>query len=238
MSRRWLGPWWAVALTLAGVAIGSAAGTWQLGRAAEKRALEARFVAGDSGPAPTALLADAGAADRYRTLVLAGRYDPAHQFLLDNISRGRQPGYEVLTPFATAAGTVLVNRGWVPASGDRTVLPDIRVTGAPREIRGRIDWLPRPGIALAAAPPAADAPWPRRLLFPTLAEASAQLGIPLAGYQLLLDPAATDGFRRDWRPGGMGPDQHVAYAVQWFGLAITVVVIHVVLVFRNRKPSP
>jgi len=227
-----------VALTLTGVAIGSAAGTWQLGRAAEKQSLQDRFQAGDAGPASRNLLAAAGEADRYRSLVVTGRYDPEHQILLDNISRERQPGYEVLTPFATASGTVLVNRGWVPASGDRTVLPDIRVSGAPREIRGRIDWLPRPGIALAAVPLAADAAWPRRLLFPTLAEVGAQLGIPLAGYQLLLDPAASDGFRRDWRPGGMGPDQHVAYAVQWFGLAVTVVVIHAVLVFRNRKPSP
>jgi surfeit locus 1 family protein len=35
----------------------------------------------------------------------------------------------------------------------------------------------------------------------------------------------------------MGPDQHVAYAVQWFGLALTVIVIYLVLTIRNRKQS-
>lgn len=236
MNRRWLGPWWAVLLASAGVAIGITAGLWQLGRAAEKRDLEARFAAGSTSGALQRLVASEAAAEfRYRTLRLTGRYDPEHQLLLDNISYERQPGYQVLTPFVTAEGTVLVNRGWVPASGDRRILPDVAVGGETREVIGRIEWLPRPGIELAATAPPPDAPWPRRLLFPTSGQASAQLGIPLRDYQLLLDPAAPDGFVRDWRPGGMGPDRHTAYAVQWFGLALTVVVIYIVLAARNGK---
>jgi len=235
VTRRWPGSWWAVLLTLAGVAVGTTAGFWQLDRAAVKRDLEARFASGASAPALQQLVAsEAAEAYRYRTVRLTGQYDPDHQLLLDNISHERQPGYQVLTPFATPDGTVLVNRGWVPADGDRRILPDIRVGSGTREITGRIEWLPRPGIALAAGPPVRDAPWPRRLLFPTSTEASAHLGVPLRDYQLLLDPAAPDGYVREWRPGGMGADRHVAYAVQWFGLALTVVVIYIVLVFRNR----
>jgi surfeit locus 1 family protein len=75
------------------------------------------------------------------------------------------------------------------------------------------------------------------LLFPTSAEVSAQSGIALRDYQLLLDPSAPDGFVRDWHPGGTAPDRHVAYAVQWFGLALTVVAIYFVLVFRNGKQA-
>lgn len=238
MNRRWLGPWWAVVLAVAGVAIGTTAGLWQVGRAAEKRDLEARFAAGGTAGALQQLVASEAAPQfRYRTVRLTGRYDPDHQLLLDNISYGRQPGYQVLTPFATAGGTVLVNRGWVPANGDRRILPDITVGGGIREILGRIEWLPRPGIELDAAAPPQDAPWPRRLLFPTSAQAGAQLGVSLRDYQLLLDAGAPDGYVRDWRPGGMGADRHVAYAVQWFGLALTVVVIYIVLVARNGKQT-
>lgn len=238
MSRRWLGPWWAVLLAAAGVAIGSSAGLWQLGRAAEKRDLEARFAAGGAAGALQQLVASEAAPEfRYRTVQLTGRYDPEHQLLLDNISHERQPGYQVLTPFTTDGGTVLVNRGWVPANGDRRILPDIAVHGGTREIVGRIEWLPRPGIELAAVVPPPDAPWPRRLLFPTSAEASAQLGVSLRDYQLLLDPDAADGYVREWRPGGMEPGRHTAYAVQWFGLALTVVVIYFVLVLRNGKQA-
>ncbi len=157
--------------------------------------------------------------------------------LLDNLSYQGRPGYQVLTPLTTPVGTVLVNRGWVPANGDRTILPDIRVGTPAREVIGRIERLPRPGIQLAASAMPADAAWPRRLLFPTSAEVSAQIGIALRDYQLLLDPGAADGYVRDWQPGGLGPERHLAYAVQWFGLALTVVVVCFVLVLRNGKQA-
>jgi len=239
VTRRWVGPWWSVLLLLAGVALGATAGVWQLGRAAEKRDLEARFAAGGTEAALQQLVpSEAAAQFRYRSVRLSGRYDPDHQLLLDNMSHERQPGYQVLTPFNTAGGTVLVNRGWVPADGDRRILPDVRVGADPREVAGRIERLPRPGIALPAETPPPDAPWPRRLLFPTIDQASAQLGVTLRDYQVLLDPGAPDGYGRDWRPGGMPPDRHLAYAVQWFGLALTVIVIYCVLVFRNGEQTP
>jgi surfeit locus 1 family protein len=223
-------------LTAIGVLIGTSAGFWQLGRAAEKRVLEAQFAGGSTAPALDRLITDAEAATRrYGALRLAGRYDPAHQVLLDNMSYGGQPGYQVLTPFRTPAGTVLVNRGWVAASGDRRVLPDVGVGADPREIIGRIERFPRPGIRLAAASVGAGDPWPRRLLFPTAGEVSAQLGTPLRDYQLLLDPAVPDGYLRDWHPGGMVAERHLAYAVQWFGLALTVIVIHLVLALRRKS---
>lgn len=238
LGARLKAPWWAVVLTLAGVGIGTSAGLWQLDRAAEAGALQARFAAGGTAAPIRQLVSDADAQGlRYVRLQLIGRYDPDHQVLLDNLSYQGLPGYQVLTPLTTPVGTVLVNRGWVPANGDRTILPNIRVGNQARDVTGRIERLPRPSIQLGAATVPADAAWPRRLLFPTSGEVSAQSGIALRDYQLLLDPGAADGFVRDWHPGGMGPERHLAYAVQWFGLALTVVVIYIVLVLRNRKQA-
>lgn len=232
---RWPGPWWGVLLAVVGIAIGVTAGSWQLGRAAEKRELEAKF-AGGGDSAWSRLIGDADANEsRYQVLKLRGRYDAAHQVLLDNMSYRGQPGYQVLTPFTTADGTVLVNRGWVPASGNRLALPEIAVDAARRELTGRVERLPRPGIQLAAPVIAPGDPWPRRLLFPTSAQISEQLGSPLRDYQLLLDPREPDGYSRAWQPGGMRAERHLGYAVQWFGLALTVLVIYIVLLLKNRK---
>lgn len=238
-SRRW-GPWWGLLLLLVGVGIGASAGFWQLDRAGEKRELVARFSRGGEATAlPRLILDDESAGLRYRTLRLAGHYDTAHQVLLDNMSYRGRPGCQVLTPLITPDGDVLVNRGWVPADGNRAVLPDIGVAATPREVVGRIEQLPRPGIRLTGIPPPDDAAWPRRLLFPTGAEISAQRPshrtASLRNYQLLLSPDDPDGYIRDWRPGGMDPERHLGYAVQWFGLALTVIVIYGVLIFRNRK---
>lgn len=223
---------------IAGVVIGTSAGLWQIDRAGERRALQARFAAGSAANPLGQLVSDVDAIGlRYELLRLTGQYDPDHQVLLDNVSYRGHPGYEVLTPLITPVGTVLVNRGWVPANGDRNILPDIQVRSQAREVIGRIEQLPQPGIRLAAPALPADAAWPRRLLFPTSADVSAQSGIALRDYQLLLDPGAADGFVRDWRPGGISPERHLAYAIQWFGLALTAVVIYVVLVLRNRKEA-
>lgn len=247
----WLSPWWGLPLMLLGVGIGWTAGVWQLHRMTEKRHLEASFAAGASigngaGKGPLdRLVPDADAATlRYRVLEVEGRYDPTHQILLDNMTDQGRPGYEVLTPLHTADGIVLVNRGWVPADGDRRRLPDVAVGDGPRTVRGRLDRLPRPGLVLGPDAAPADGPWPRRLLFPTAAEISALIdprgGVALKSYQLLLDPGAGDGYVRDWHPAGLRAARHLAYAVQWFGLAITAVVIYLVLKLRrtnHRTPT-
>jgi len=49
----------------------------------------------------------------------------------------------------------------------------------------------------------------------------------------LLDDHQDGGFKRDWRPATIKPVRHIGYAVQWFALALTVVIIYLVLSFNN-----
>ncbi|MDJ0926329.1 MAG: SURF1 family protein [Gammaproteobacteria bacterium] len=228
-------PLWASLGLVAACSLFIAAGIWQLGRADEKRALLASFADGAAddmldGPVPDSRMS----ALRYRRIRLQGRFDSTRQVLLDNVVVDGQAGYHVLTPLRTETGSVLVNRGWVAADPDRSVLPDIKVSEAPRQITGQLDRLPVPGIRLE--PPAADAraAWPRRALFPTAGQLTAQIGYPVMDYQVLLAPDAADGFRRDWQPTTMTPDTHLGYAVQWFAFAIVLAAIYVVV---NLKRS-
>lgn len=231
-------PWWAILLTLAGMGICLAAGFWQLDRAAEKRALFNAFAAGSRTSAERRLPADAEAVPhRYARLALAGRYLPDRQVLLDNMSLRGRPGYQILTPLQTPAGVVLVNRGWLPADGDRTRLPDVTVSDGERLVAGRIDWLPRPALTMEQPAADPDAPWPRRALFPTPEALAAETGLPLRHYQLLLDPGEPDGYTREWEPAVMGPERHLGYAVQWFGLAATIAVIFLVLARREARKT-
>jgi cytochrome oxidase assembly protein ShyY1 len=50
---------------------------------------------------------------------------------------------------------------------------------------------------------------------------------------LLLDPGEPDGFVRHWSAPGFPPMRHIAYAVQWFALALTLLVIYVVTNLRR-----
>lgn len=235
-------PWWATLGTLALGALFVAAGFWQLDRAGQKRALFARF---EAGARESPISAPAGSADltrlRYRTITAAGRYDAAHQVLLDARTRNGQAGYEVLTPLLPRPPdrrpAILVNRGWLPADPDRDRLPDVSVAAGPRVVTGFLDLLPRAALDAGSRAAGADSGWPRRLLYPTAADVGAALGYPVADYQLLLARDAPDGYLREWRPAVMTAAQHLGYAVQWFAMAGALVVLYVVVNLRRARAS-
>ncbi len=225
-----------IALIL-GVALCSWAGNWQLNRAQQKRDIYSAFELSAEQPALPALVPESVRDDYYfRRFALYGRYDSERQFLIDNMMRESRLGYEVLTPFHSGGEIVLVNRGWVPANPDRSQVPDIPVDGKMRNITARLNRLPRAGIELTTPVPPADAPWPRRVSFPKVEAIERQLGgIQVRDYQLLLDSAEDDGFNRDWRPNLMSPEKHVAYAVQWFALALAMIVVYGVMLIRGKR---
>ena len=206
-------------------------GTWQLNRADEKQALFDDFAAGG---APVALDADSSGLDglrRYTPVAAGGRYLGERQFLLDNMVEDGQAGYRVLTPLLLTEGVaVLVDRGWIPRDFSTDVAPVISVDAAARSVTGKLDRLPRPGIRLATT----LAPgWPKVVQFPSRDELAGALGLQLVPGVVLLDSDQPDGFRRNWRPSDFGPERHIGYAVQWFALAITLVVLYLAWSFRK-----
>ena len=209
-------------------------GRWQLGRAEEKRVLFAAFAAGTDATR----LMDLGTRrlPRYQHIEAGGHYDQARQVLIDNMVNAGRAGYFVITPFAlTGGGWVLVNRGWVPLGASRADRPAIAVAGDTRRVRGRADSLPSPGIQLGTRERLAP-PYPVVAAFPTHAELSQLLGESSwtkATDLVLLDPAEPDGYVRNWAPPGFPPMRHIGYAVQWFALALTLLVIYVVTNLRR-----
>jgi surfeit locus 1 family protein len=212
-------------------------GFWQLDRAAQKRALlldfergsEAVVLAGQDG------VARLGQLPRYQRVSLTGRFDGAHQFLIDNITDGGAAGYYVVTPFAPegASTWVLVNRGWIRKDFGARSPPEVDVDESVRELTGRVARLPRPGLDLDDRP--VTNTWPMVVQFPTVEELARTLERELAPVSVLLAPELEDGYLRRWRPTEIGPDTHIGYAVQWFALALTLAAIYAVLHFRRRR---
>jgi surfeit locus 1 family protein len=168
---------------------------------------------------------------------IEGRYDAAHQLLLDNITRDGRPGYEVLTPLDLADGrTLLVNRGWVPFSGYRDRLPDVRLAvTTPVTIEGRLDELPVAGLASGSVAPAAEGAWPRVTAFPTTAALSQVLGRQVEVPVLKLDAASSEGYDRHWLPPGVAPERNFSYAIQWWSFAALALGLFVFLNVEKRR---
>ena len=210
-------------------------GRWQLQRAEEKRALFEEFAAG-TGTTQVIDLATARL-PRYQHVAFGGHYDASRQLLIDNMSNSQgQAGYFVITPFALAGGGwLLVNRGWVPVGSSRAQRPAVDVGTGVREVRGRVDNLPRPGIRMGT-PAALAPPYPVVAGFPTAVEIGQLLhesSWAPAAEVVLLDAGEPDGYLRQWQAPGFPPMRHIGYAVQWFALALTLFVIYIVTNLRD-----
>lgn len=209
-------------------------GNWQLDRADQKRLLLQEFELGLAGePVPLSN------AQRFQRVKLTGHYQTGRQLLLDNmVARGRA-GFQVLTPFVTEQGQqVIVNRGWRPFEFSRAELPDVSVDEDMRTIIGFVDRLPQAGLTLTGETDAdLRNEFPRLVHFPTMDKLSRLYDRELFPFVVKLESGQVDGYLLDWKVATFGPDRHLAYALQWYSLALVVAIVTVVM-HRRRKKKP
>ena len=215
-------------------------GFWQLDRAEQK------FAARDireqrAALAPRALTAtDVNSeAMMARPVEARGRFDLRHQFLLQNQRYRERPGYQVYTPLRLDQNTgVLVDRGWVAAHFGRDQ-PELDLSGAGGEIAivAVVDRAPSIGLKLGE-PGAGAKDWPRQVQYIDYDWAARQLGYRLLPYVLLPSQLPEQNLVQNHEPErigerGMPPEKHVSYAVQWFALALALVVIYIAVNLRR-----
>jgi surfeit locus 1 family protein len=236
-GRRFAPPWWGIVLAIAASVLFVRLGFWQLDRAEEKRQLLEAYRRGADHTVP--LTRDnVERLVRFQQVEVRGRYDGARQILLDNMgSNGPDnglPGYHVWTLLhLEQGGAVLVNRGFVPLTDSRKHLPSVPVDDHLRTIVGRLNTLPEPAVRLAPTVP--QGTWPEVLYYPEVAQLTHLLGEPIPPRIVLLDPHAADGYERIWQfHSDFGPEQHIAYAAQWFAFTVAAGVIF--LLVNLKKP--
>jgi surfeit locus 1 family protein len=216
-------------------------GTWQLRRAETSRATHAQFDDGGTETVLPALPSELEDGQRFRRVEVYGEFVDRPQFLLDNMLHDGVAGYHVLTALRVSGRRehVLVNRGWVAAGGDRRVLPDVEVGSEPRTVSGRLERLPQPGMRLGVddeSDTPADAV--TVLQYPTAEQLARRLGEVVYDYQVLLDATAPDGYLREWQAPGPAAERNVAYAGQWWALALGAVAAAIVMGFRTARRKP
>jgi cytochrome oxidase assembly protein ShyY1 len=236
-------------LALAGAAAFASLGAWQLGRANTKEQLVAAWQAAlaaapapadgvlrdaDSLPPRTAgTTPDTGPALPLR-VTARGRFDAARTFVLDNQVRDGRAGIAVLAVFELdelpGGRALLVNRGWLPLDAARTPPAIDSGPADPVAIDGLLVAPPARGLRPAAHATGAFLPW---LDVGELEQASHR---DLFEGILLLSADSPLGYRRDWQPlpNTLPPERHRGYAVQWFALALAVLVVWAVVAFRRR----
>lgn len=233
--RQWAAPAWAVLLALVVAGLFLRLGDWQLGRADEKVRLAARFESRHHlAPMDLAAVLARGSDVDDLPLRVQGRYDNSRLVYLDNQQHAGRAGLHVFTLFFPAGEHrgLLVDRGWIPVGPDMQKVPAVPAATA-TEVSGTAA-LPSPYFTVGTPDYHQRPLRVARLDLDRLGQA---LGVALLPFTLRLDAAAPDGFVREWSPAarlGMLPEQHRAYAFQWFALAAAVLVVLLVV---NLKKS-
>ncbi len=214
-------------------------GMWQLERADEKRRLldiHAERAAAEASPLATVGRDVTEAA--HRRVEVSGTFWKERQILRDNRIHEGRAGYHVLTPFFPAGvnAVLLVNRGWIPWGPRREELPRFDTPLTEVRLTGTLRVPPERTMVLGPEEPHGGT-WPRIVQTVDIPALSGALGSDLLPYVMLLDPAAPAGFVREWSPlyGGIGPEKHRAYALQWFTFAALMVVLSIAAARRGAR---
>lgn len=225
---------------LLAIAAFSSLGHWQLGRQQEKQRMLDQVAATVSArtPLPLAAATDPARTRGYDWSAGAGHFAEAPAVLLDNQQRNGRAGVRVYRAFVPDAGSgpLLVELGWLPLPPDRTLPAVPRPTGA-RQVAGLLAPPPSHGIGPAGIAAQADGTLLAIGLDPATLAAPLQQPA-LAPRVLKLDPDLDIGYARDLDvlPNTLPPERHLGYAVQWFALALAVLVTALILTTRRQRP--
>ena len=226
-------------LTLLGllvVCLLASLGFWQLSRAQQKKILLESFQSRTTHAPLTSNDLNNPNDWRFYRANLTGTFDNQHTVLLDNKTYKGKIGYEVYTPFHAKgmAQTLLIDRGFVAIQINRQTLPTIQPITGTVTVQGMLN-LPPTYVALGQMTDSPDIRWPLRVEYIKLPALGKIINTDLFPYTLTLDPTspyALDASAIEWNIFTVSPERHLGYAVQWFALALTLLVICAVL---NRE---
>lgn len=201
-------------------------GFWQLDRAEEKRQMQAQMDANRSAPALSLAALTQQSDPSWRPLYLEGRFDAARIWLLDNRTRGGQAGVEVLQLFddQTSGHSVIVNRGWLPWP-DRRIRPTVATPDHPVQLDAEA--LPPAMEGFTLGQSTGTSGWPKLISRLDMPSMRAELDRPVMDSTARLRTGSQAAFTLDWPPLPMTASKHIAYAVQWFALAIALLALFI-----------
>ncbi len=171
---------------------------------------------------------------QYERIILKGTYLP-QIFLLDNQHHQHQFGYNVLSPLELPDGSVLmIDRGWVPGELSRRILPNIKTPNGLVKLQGSVyfpsknQWVLGPSLEKKGNKVIILERLDTQLISQVLQKA-------VSPFIIRLDKQEANGFVREWATVSMPPQRHLAYALQWFVMALVVLIIFVALNLKKEN---
>ncbi len=205
---------------------------WQVHRGDEKQARQALLEA-RVREAPVVLAGSVDSAEPllYRRVRVAGEWIASGQVFIDNQVWEGRAGFHVMTPLRLdgKGDAVLVNRGWIARGPEYPGPPAVSVPAGQVRVTG-IATLPPKRYLELGADTVPGAVWQNL----SLDRYRAKTGIPILPVMVLADPPSAGLARVTDRPDA-GVERHREYALTWYSLAATTLVLWIVLNLKRPR---
>lgn len=229
---------WAVLVTVVFVIIFIELGKWQLTRADEKNTRHELLELYAKQPAVTLPSTLVRLEDfQYREVEVQGEFISEHTIFLDNKTHQGRAGYHVISPLKILNSEMLVviNRGWIATGNDRLVLPHVSEINGIVKISGLVVAPELRALKLTEMVTEGKV-WDQF----NLRRYQEVTGKEIQPLMVLQRNQMEDSLIRNWDRPGSGAEKNLGYAVQWFLLAATAIIIFLVLNVKrkNSKSEP
>lgn len=217
--------------TLVCVVLFIKAGFWQYNKAQFKQKQQLQLNARQVERPLTLIKPMIGIKDlNYKRVKLQGIYRQDYQIFLDNQVENTKVGYHVITPLHVKGSqqVVLINRGWIKGANKRQ-LPHVITPSGLQIIEGSIS-VPADRFFTLEAPVVEGIKWQSIWQHLDLKRYVKSVPFNVQPFLIRLDAqSSAGGFVRNWPIPSERVTKHLGYAYQWFGFALTVFVIYIVL---------
>lgn len=205
-------------------------GLWQLDRAAEKNATVAETLSHQSDiPQAIEGLFDGTINSQDQdlatvNLLLRGQFINDKNIWVANQMYEENIGYEVLSPFRLQSNgkLVLVSRGWVNARAFDQPAQFVNPIQGIVEVTGLLQTKP---FTHEQKNTHKDPGWPKRIVHVDMQDINTLLEESVFPYVVRLNQGSPGLLIKHWKDVTVRVDKHYSYALQWFAMAIAVVLV-------------
>lgn len=223
---------WPTIGAVALIALTASLGRWQTDRGDEKQARQALLEARVHEP-PITLAGPIDSAEPilYRRVRAEGQWVPEGQIFIDNQVQEGRAGFRVITPLLLA-GTrdmVLVDRGWIERTSAYPKAPRVDVPAGGAQVSGIASLPPRRYLELSSETIEGDV-WQNL----SIERYRSKTGRPVLPVIIVADVAAP-GLTAVHEQPDAGVEKHREYALTWYALAATALVLWIALNVRRAR---
>lgn len=204
-------------------------GFWQLNRYHEKQKIMHQYEQRFSGSPISLQDYLKSTPGRFEKIKVTGQFVNEKTLLLLHRYYQERPGINQITPLKIAGDNrlLLVNRGWLKQADLTPINGTVTLTGSV--------YYPLHNPFMLGENAATPQQWPLELQEVDVKALTTLTGQAFYPFTLRLLADQPYGFKRSWSIVNMPPERHMAYAVQWFLMALVLLLMYGWIYFKDRK---